>query len=106
MPVSCVVLNVNQGDCSHFRVVANVHSIPSPPLAFKQCPRCDDMMDTHCKWLYCLYILLQDEKGSELIVSLSGKEVCVLYIASVKLIIYRCVSVLAVARCQSNGLSL
>ncbi|KAG8217634.1 hypothetical protein J3R82DRAFT_5787 [Butyriboletus roseoflavus] len=46
----------------------------SPPPSFKGCPRCDDMMETHSKWFYRLYILLQDEEGSELIVSLSGKE--------------------------------
>ncbi|KAF8136492.1 hypothetical protein EV363DRAFT_1319733 [Boletus edulis] len=46
----------------------------SPPPSFKRCPRCDDMMETHSKWFYCLYLQLQDEKGDELIVSLSGKE--------------------------------
>ncbi|KAG9318610.1 hypothetical protein JVU11DRAFT_703 [Chiua virens] len=49
----------------------------SPPPSFKQCPRCDDMMETHCKWFYSLYIQLQDEKGIELVASLSGKE-CIL----------------------------
>ncbi|KAF9227780.1 hypothetical protein BS17DRAFT_774296 [Gyrodon lividus] len=44
------------------------------PPYLKGCPRCDNMMETHCKWFYCLYLRLQDKAGSEITVSLSGKE--------------------------------
>lgn len=78
MHASCDVLSVNRGEHSGFSGTSDVDPILSPPPSFQQCPRCDDMMETHCKWFYRLYILLRDEKGGELIVSLSGKEVCVL----------------------------
>lgn len=37
------------------------------------------MAETHCKWFYRLFVLLRDENDSELIVSLSGKEVRVFH---------------------------
>ncbi|KAI6109680.1 hypothetical protein F5141DRAFT_1116076 [Pisolithus sp. B1] len=45
------------------------------PPTFKACPRCDDMMETHCKWCYCLYLRLEDNAGDNLNVSLCGREV-------------------------------
>ncbi|KAH7889612.1 hypothetical protein F5I97DRAFT_558528 [Phlebopus sp. FC_14] len=38
------------------------------------CPMCDDMMGTHCKWFYCLYIRLKDNKDKDITLSLCGKE--------------------------------
>ncbi|KIJ69117.1 hypothetical protein HYDPIDRAFT_105685 [Hydnomerulius pinastri MD-312] len=44
------------------------------PLSLRGCPRCDDMLVTHSEWFYCLYLRLQDNEGTEITVSLSGKE--------------------------------
>ncbi|KAI6036462.1 hypothetical protein BKA83DRAFT_26059 [Pisolithus microcarpus] len=44
------------------------------PLSFKACPSCDDMLETHCKWCYCLYLRLEDDAGDNLNVSLCGEE--------------------------------
>ncbi|KAI6045564.1 hypothetical protein EDC04DRAFT_3136891 [Pisolithus marmoratus] len=44
------------------------------PLTFKACPRCDDMLETHCRWCYCLYLRLEDDAGDNLNVSLCDKE--------------------------------
>lgn len=45
-----------------------------PPLAHKACPKCDDMIETHCKWCYCLYLRLGDDTGNDIDVSLCGEE--------------------------------
>lgn len=42
---------------------------------WKGCVECDNMLDTHCKWLYGLFFRLEDDEGGHIIVSVSGKEV-------------------------------
>lgn len=32
------------------------------------------MLETHCKWCYCLYLRLEDDAGDNLNVSLCGRE--------------------------------
>lgn len=76
-----------------FSVSTDAHIFSSPPPSFQRCPRCDDMMETHSKWFYCLYIRIEDDKGSELIVSLSGREVCVFDVkcqCEANIILYQC----------------
>ncbi|KAH0833790.1 hypothetical protein J3R83DRAFT_10937 [Lanmaoa asiatica] len=43
---------------------------PSYSSPVDTCPKCGDRLE----WFYCLFIQIQDEKGGQLITSLSGKE--------------------------------
>ncbi|KAG0701774.1 hypothetical protein DFH29DRAFT_852292 [Suillus ampliporus] len=41
---------------------------------WKRCVDCDDMLNTHCKWFHGLHFQLEDDEGSDIIVSAGGKK--------------------------------
>ena len=98
--MSCDALIATHGEWFVYSsiFIYRCQSILSLLPSLKNCPRCDDMLETHCKWFYRLFILLQDEKGNEFVVSLSGKEVCVSN-ASLELYTECCMLVHGVAGC-------
>ncbi|KAL4067753.1 hypothetical protein J3A83DRAFT_4254123 [Scleroderma citrinum] len=50
----------------------------TPPVTHKACPKCDNMVETHCKWCYCLYFRLRDDTDHHIDISLCEKECALL----------------------------